>query len=180
MGYIYKITNLLNKKSYIGKTSFSLEVRWDKHLQNYKNKNSHCYNYYLYRAMRKYEISNFKIELLEEISNDSLLNEREQYWIKFYDTFKNGYNMTLGGEGQQLYDKEKIISLWEDGKSIKEIKEIIDCSSDTIYLTIKDLDSYSPKESQMRSARGKEVSQYDLSGNYIKTYHSIKEACEKK
>lgn len=179
MGCIYKITNLLNNKSYIGKTSFSLDVRWNKHLQSYNNSNSHCYNYYLYRAMRKHGISNFNIELLEEISNDSLLNEREQYWIKFYDTFQNGYNMTLGGEGQQLYDKEKIISLWEDGKSIKEIKEIIDCSSDTIYLTIKDLDSYSPKESQIRSAKSKEVSQYDLNGNYIKTYHSIKEACEK-
>ena len=84
MGCIYKITNLLNNKSYIGKTSFSLDVRWNKHLQSYNNSNSHCYNYYLYRAMRKHGISNFNIELLEEISNDSLLNEREQYWIKFY------------------------------------------------------------------------------------------------
>lgn len=178
MSCIYKITNLLNNKSYVGKTTFSLEVRWNKHLQNYNNSNSHCYNYYLYRAMRKYKINNFKIELIEEINNDSLLNEREQYWIKFYDTFKNGYNMTLGGEGQRLYNKEKIISLWENEKSIKEISKIMNCSSDTVYLTIKDLDSYSPKESQRRSAITKEVSQYDLNGNYLKTYNSMKEACE--
>ena len=93
MGYIYKISNSINDKLYIGKTCTTLSNRWSHHISDYTK-----YDWHLYRAMRKYGIENFSIELVEECE-DNKLNEQEQYWINYYNSYNNGYNMTLGGEG---------------------------------------------------------------------------------
>lgn len=85
---IYQITNQVNSKFYIGKTSKNINERFSKHCQNSKNQNT-----YLYKAMRKYGIENFSIEVLETTSNAS---EREIYWI---ETLSPHYNMTKGGDG---------------------------------------------------------------------------------
>jgi hypothetical protein len=53
--------------------------------------------------MNKYGIENFELALIENAEAE-LLDERERYWIEYYDTYKNGYNATLGGEGKTLYD----------------------------------------------------------------------------
>ena len=96
MGYIYKITNIINNKLYIGQTRKTIEERFQTHL---KNAQKHI-NRYLYDAMNKYGYDNFICSLIEEC-DDSLLDEREIYWIKFYNTTdkSNGYNMTIGGGG---------------------------------------------------------------------------------
>lgn len=95
MGYIYKITNDINNKVYIGQTIRSLSQRWSEH------KHSACHlknnSNYLYNAMNCYGIEHFKIELIEECEN-SLLNNREKYWIQYFDSLYNGYNATPGGE----------------------------------------------------------------------------------
>lgn len=93
--YIYKITNLINNKLYIGQAK-NIQDRWYEHcLEAASNrKNQHLYN-----AMRKYGINNFKIEPIEgPIEN---YNEREIYWIAYYNTYLDktkGYNMTPGGD----------------------------------------------------------------------------------
>ena len=95
MAYIYKIINKINNKIYIGKTTQSIEDRFNQHKNKSKKLNTHLYN-----AMRSYGISNFQIEIIEKC--DSLqLDEKEKYWIKYYNIMipKIGYNMTLGGEG---------------------------------------------------------------------------------
>lgn len=89
---IYKITNTENGKCYIGQ-SRDIEARWQKHLSAYKS----CPDWELYRAFKKYGISKFTFEIIEECQIKEL-NEREIYWITQYDSFNNGYNMTLGGE----------------------------------------------------------------------------------
>lgn len=96
---VYKITNLINGKVYIGQTVRSLEERYRGHIQR-ANKG---YMGKLYPAMRKYGIDNFKPEVIEEIDESlpdakQLLNEREIYWIAKYDSANNGYNITLGGD----------------------------------------------------------------------------------
>ena len=93
---IYKITNKANGMCYIGQ-SVNIEKRWRKHKSAYGNPNAHEYDYYLYRAMRKYGIDNFDFEVIEECSSD-LLNDKEKYWIEKYDSYRNGYNQTAGGE----------------------------------------------------------------------------------
>lgn len=55
----------------------------------------------LYRAFKKYNLENFTFEILEECSTNEL-NDREKYWIQFYDTYRNGYNQTIGGNSPRL------------------------------------------------------------------------------
>ena len=64
-GYIYKITNTINQKSYIGKTINSIAERWKEHKKD--SKRSYCKDRPLYRAMNKYGIENFTIEQVEEV-----------------------------------------------------------------------------------------------------------------
>ena len=90
---IYKITNNINNNSYIGQ-SINIENRWIHH-KNYPKENGH---YPLYLAFEKYGIENFSFEIIEECKPEEL-NEKEIYWIKYYNTFNQGYNQTEGGQG---------------------------------------------------------------------------------
>ena len=103
MGYIYKISNSINDKLYIGKTCTTLSNRWSHYISDYTK-----YDWHLYRAMRKYGIENFSIELVEECE-DNKLNEQEQYWINYYNSYNNGYNMTIGGDGRIQIDRSLVI-----------------------------------------------------------------------
>lgn len=95
---IYKITNLINNKVYIGQ-SVNIAQRWNKHRSSYNNNGLHTYNYPLYQAFRKYGMDNFKFEIIEECQSVDL-NQKETYWIKFYhsNTPDFGYNQNLGGD----------------------------------------------------------------------------------
>ena len=122
MGFIYKITNNINNKIYIGKTNRDISIRFQEHIDSSNSINSPSYNYHLHRAFRKYGIENFSIDKIEEVS-EGLINEREKYWIKYYDSYNNGYNLTLGGEGNLIYKDEDILKLWRQGLSQTEITE---------------------------------------------------------
>jgi group I intron endonuclease len=93
---IYKITNILNNKIYIGKTTKTLKIRWNTHLRDSK-KNS---NIYLYNAIKKYGKDNFIIEQIENCP-DECGNDKEKYWIKYFNSSNKtiGYNITEGGDG---------------------------------------------------------------------------------
>lgn len=92
---IYKITNLLNGKCYIGQSK-DIEVRWKNHIWRYKYKERD--NLFLYQAMRKHGIENFSFEVLQECDEEEL-NDLEIKYIAQYQSFPNGYNMTAGGNG---------------------------------------------------------------------------------
>ena len=104
---IYKITNKINNKMYIGQSK-DIKKRWKQHLYEMNNKKSHSYNYELYRSMRKHGVENFSFDILEECNVEDL-NRREMYWVNFYDTYFNGYNKTLGGEQSSRVDKKIIL-----------------------------------------------------------------------
>lgn len=94
---IYKIRNKINDKLYIGQTTFDIEKRFKEHVNRAKNELD--INRPIYNAMRKYGIENFYIELVETNLTKNQANERERYWISYYDTFYgNGYNATEGGD----------------------------------------------------------------------------------
>lgn len=112
---IYCITNLVNNKKYIGKTTEGINIRWKDHCACARRKN--IQNRPLYKAFNKYGIENFKIELIEECSIENL-NAREIYWIAKFNTFKCGYNATKGGDGKILYDYAEIVSVYTELKYV--------------------------------------------------------------
>ena len=94
MAYIYQIVNKINGKSYIGKTEYGVEYRWKQHLKASKQERNQTRA--LYRAMNKYGVENFECFQIKETNTS---NEDEMLYIQEYDTYHNGYNETLGGEG---------------------------------------------------------------------------------
>ena len=114
---IYKIEHLVNGKCYIGQ-SINIEKRWMNHQITSNNPNDFGYNYPLYRAIRKYGLENFNWTILEECKIEELY-DKVIYWIDYYNSFKNGYNQTMGGDN--LPDGMKKAKLSE--AQVKEIKE---------------------------------------------------------
>lgn len=142
----------------------------------------------LYSAMNKYGVDNFSISCVEEVQNENELSEREQYWIRFYDSYNQGYNATLGGDGSLLYDYDTIWELWESGKTIKQISKEVGCN-DFVVRTVLDIHNISTEERKERSIDDqllshekykREVNQIDISSNeVINTYESVSEAARK-
>src|SRR5574343_649296 len=91
-GRIYKIECLITHKIYIGQTIRTLEQRFKRHILE-----STKQQWPISRALCKYGTENFTINEIE-MCELQLLNEREKYWIEHYDSFRNGYNATSGGD----------------------------------------------------------------------------------
>ena len=134
MSYIYKIINLKNSKIYIGKTNSSIEHRFIEHCKDSKKNSTE--NRPLYKAMNKYGIENFKIELVEQCELEKA-SEREKYWIEYFGSFKYGYNATLGGDGKPYLDYDLIYKTYQEVKNISKTANIVGCSVDSVALIIK-------------------------------------------
>lgn len=104
-GKIYMIVNDLNDKIYVGQTIQSLAARFKNHCCYSKSDRSQ--NMYIKRAIHKYGREHFRIVLLEEV-DQSMLDERERYWIKKLDSFHNGYNLTEGGQLSKYSQDRKL------------------------------------------------------------------------
>lgn len=103
---IYKITNLINNKVYIGQTTRTLAKRWKSHCAK-DNSNRPVGN-----AVLKYGLDNFKVEEIENCLTIEQLNDRESYWISYYNSTdkKLGYNLCSGGNNKVMSEEtiEKI------------------------------------------------------------------------
>lgn len=90
---IYKITNLVNGKIYIGQTIRNINIRWKQHCK----KTTGCCA--IRDSIQKYGKENFTIESIEICDTQEQLDTREKYWINFYNCITpNGYNLKSGGE----------------------------------------------------------------------------------
>ena len=107
------LKNKINNKVYIGQTIRELNVRVNKHIMDAKAGSSLA----IHRAIRKYGIENFEIIILEDNINQGLLNDREIYYISFYDSTKKerGYNLSKGGSKGRVskYSDETILKVKE-------------------------------------------------------------------
>ncbi|KKN47797.1 hypothetical protein LCGC14_0659180 [marine sediment metagenome] len=94
-GYIYQVTNLVNGKVYIGQTVHSIERRFAAHINNAQGGKATA----LCHAIRKYGAANFSLGLLATCASLDEMNGSEIKYIDQYDSYRNGYNMTMGGDG---------------------------------------------------------------------------------
>ena len=120
-GRIYKITNNINGKLYIGQTIYPLSYRYTNHLSDARNGRG----YAMASAIRKYGQNNFKIELVEECDEDQL-NDLEVKYIKQYNSVTpNGYNLTHGGDDcwnrREPFNSEEVISKFYELKSAVKV-----------------------------------------------------------
>src|ERR1700722_11731299 len=96
---IYKATNIVNNKCYIGWTS-NFKQRKITHLSESFNISSKGYPFYFHKAIRKYGFINFQWDILfQSKDGEYLKNEMEPYFISYYNSFGKGYNLTPGGDG---------------------------------------------------------------------------------
>ena len=98
MFYIYKITNLINNKIYIGQVYIkTIYDRFNRHIKDASSQSRS----YIDRAINKYGKDNFVVELIEECKNCNELNNKEKYCISFFNSTNHdiGYNLTDGGGG---------------------------------------------------------------------------------
>lgn len=175
MAYIYKITNLINNKCYIGKTLNTIQERWREHCSDYKKRDEEKRP--LYSAMSKYGIENFKIEEIEQC-NEDIVNDREKYWIEYYGSFKNGYNATIGGDGRAYIDRELVIKTYNELQNLKKSAKILNIDTGHLSKILKEnnIEVKSSKEVQ-NEEYGKEIAMIDLKTNVIiKTFISLADA----
>lgn len=114
---IYKITNKINGKVYIGQSKDILR-RWRRHRVTAYNKEDEAYEYPLYRAIRKYGLENFDFSIIEECGVEAL-DEKELYYIKQYST-EMSYNQTFSESSHTSYQKLNENSLKELRKDLED------------------------------------------------------------
>ena len=141
MAYIYKITNLINSKVYIGKTSRTIEERFQEHLQS-KNRIEYEKRP-LYEAINKYGAENFIVEEIENVKNDDIASEREIYWINYYRSYIgfndcNGYNATLGGDSKRYYNYFEIAKKYTELKNERKTAKFFNCDIQTVRKACKE------------------------------------------
>lgn len=148
MAYIYAITNRINGKQYVGRTSFSLQKRFKEHKKKKGAKDRK--HYPLYSAFDKYGLDNFYISLLEECP-DEISSDREQFWIKKLDTYYNGYNATFGGDGTIRINRQEVIDTFLQCNSLVETGKICSCRPDTVRAILDSYDiEYIPYNAQKK------------------------------
>lgn len=130
MAYIYKITNSINGKIYIGKTLGTIEKRFKEHCQDYKK--CRMEHRPLYSAMNKYGVENFSVEEVEQCE-DSEAEEREIYWISRYGSYGNGYNATKGGDGKPYIDRDLVIKTYKEEQNIRKTATKLGISTDSVH-----------------------------------------------
>jgi group I intron endonuclease len=135
MAYIYLITCQVNGKKYVGKTNHTVEKRWKEHCSDYTKE--HCEKRPLYRAMKKYGVHNFTVETLEKCSAVES-SDKEIFWINKLDTYRHGYNATIGGDGSRYVDYDKIVELYQNLGQVNLVAEKVNCSRDTVIVALQD------------------------------------------
>lgn len=183
---IYKHTNTINQKVYIGQTCTSLRDRFGKDGIGYKG----CKIFY--NAIQKYGWDNFQHEILEEnIANCELANEREKYYISLYQSTnpEYGYNIQAGGHTQSLLSV-KVYQYTINGEYVGCFNSMADamrqynissgkiseCCSEKRKSAGGYRWSYSKQdnlEPYLKNTQSKPVHQYNLTGDFIKSYESV-------
>lgn len=168
-----------NGKRYIGITGSSLAKR-------FQNGKGYYQCPYMSKAIEKYGWENIQHIILEENLTKEEAEQKEIYYIAFYDTtnHEKGYNLALGGNVASHYDYNKILQDWNEGLCVGEIAKKYNCKHQEVIGRILETLGI-PKEERYKRGYEKrterfaqKIAQYDLEGNLIKIYKNVSE-CEK-
>lgn len=179
MAYIYKIENQVNHKVYIGKTTKANAYRrWSEHKS--VSRRGIANHRAIYTAMAKYGIENFSFSVLEEVKDIKKLAEKEIEYIAYYDSYHNGYNETLGGDGTLylILPEQEICQFYLQNHTIKETCEKFHHDYTTIrrilyQYNIDVIDSHEVVKNRTSKAIAKIDKQ---SKQILQIYNSIQEA----
>lgn len=136
-GIIYSCLCIVTNKYYIGQTTTSLDCRKNRHIADSFNPKSNAYDCKFHKEIRELGIDNFQWNILVNISSQNSinlqesLNELEWMYIKKYNSYTNGYNMTRGGDGIRCIDSRKIIQYDVEGNVLKEFNDVHQASEMT-------------------------------------------------
>lgn len=167
--YIYKITNKINNKVYIGVTIRTIAERYREHWSRVEERKY----LHLYSAMALYGKDAFFVERIDAANTKEELFDKERYWVKYYNSSSPdyGYNNTNGGEGFKSIDldEELLIQRYLETKSSEQVAKEFNCSGNTVLRRLK--------ENNIKTDRG--YSDYSL--KVIELYttpYTIKDICK--
>lgn len=173
---VYKITNKVTGKVYIGITNQGAGARYRHHWYEARIGESAP----IHRSMAKYGEENFTLEILETVDTYDELKEREKYWIKFYNSMdrSKGYNLTEGGDGTfgRLHSeetKEKIRQKAIGRKASEEAKKKMSEAQK------KYSEQHKANADRIRVLNYKPIEVFDLQGNKIEEFETTKQCAEK-
>jgi group I intron endonuclease len=172
MGYIYKITYTVSGKCYIGQTGQKTpEHRWKGHRCLSKSSCPAIYN-----AIKKYGIDKFKFEVLIICFDEDRFIYEKEYIQKYNSLVPNGYNILEGGnDTYQNKDKDNKVNVYEREMS-EETKNKIRESVFKYYRNNTSGCNIEKHREAMTKAVGRKIAQYNIKGELIKEYISIREA----
>lgn len=181
MAIIYKITNKINSKVYIGETIRTLKVRWNEH-KSESYTEGHGYSYHLHCAIRKYGAENFLVEEIEKCPDDQRFIREHHYIMLFNSLEPNGYNYIAEGQGAIRIPSEVILEKWNDGYSATDIAKQLKTHMKVITSRLK---SHGISQEEIYQRQGEQtgkrcsfkVLQYTLDGKFIKEWESAT-SCE--
>ena len=193
--YVYKATNKINGKSYIGQTC-DFKTRVWQHMRCYEKEDCK-----FHEAIKEYGIESFSWDILKQCTSKKESIELEKFYIEFYNTYRNGYNENKGGVGG--HNARAIVRLTKEGEFVKRYDSAAEAKRDgfldsNVLMCCK-------KEHRQKLCKGyrfmfedeyiengaepyiekpmvihsREIIQCDLQGNFIAKYSSVKEASEK-
>lgn len=172
---IYKITNQINNKCYIGQTIKSGEQRWKEHKAHAFGSHPNDQNKTLYKAIRKYGIDNFTFEILQDnIETYEQLDKAEIYWIDFYNSFVKGYNETFGGQRyHKILPNEEIIQDYYKTRSARKTAKNFGIDHSTVDNILNQ--NHIPRFT-FRQAAGQRIK--ISKGDFEKEFDSVKDCAE--
>lgn len=194
-GYIYKVTNQINNRMYIGQTMRTIEIRWKEHVKNAEMGSD---DYYFHRAIRKYHKENFIVEQVDVMCLKTLsdlkfeLNKLERHYINVFNTYNpNGYNGVPGGEGASV----RPIDYYSLDKTFVCRFDSMTAASDSTGLSMTSIaencngtsfgtrcgffryagDCLDKFETLYRYNGAFRVNKFNLDGEFVKSYRSCKD-----
>jgi len=177
MACIYKITNTINNKIYIGQTKYSMESRFAKHSSNSRSSKESYKRLYLYKSINKHGLDNFKVETIVEGNfNKTILDELEKHYIRLYNSTNptKGYNSCPGGNSSTYIRTEEIKDrISEKLKGHSYNKGINKSESHKSKLKASMNNLY---KNGYRMGSCKYCTILDLEGNILKKYNTVTEA----